>query len=369
MPVFGAIEGVDEDEFRVRSIWDLEEDGQEEGLAERGVRAAEDRAVEGPGSERERRIPGVPYPFGHMESACRALAALDERLADAGARRRWYAAVRRGQAAEQGRLCGFAVDGADACLVEFDPLAAGQSRLNGMWIVGRGLKAARLAQRGGRGGVLEGAVVSEIGVAALGRWGAEECAGADEVCDEWRALAGRGDRGLLVFADALSRVGSWRGLDAEERAVLMAVLAPRLGRLLVPTRWCSLYLMGEVAWAPALWEERARAGGAGWVQMCLEGVEGCARRGYNVLRQLELRYGLALEASPARRSSHSYGGAVDLVFESPLVDVGSMMRGLGLSRAGAQRLIGELVGAGVLRMSSRGRGRRYDAWQIGDVWG
>ena len=373
MPNWGAIAGGEEDEFRLPSIWDRDDEGEADGPG-RGVPVDAELArsggrEEGAGSREGGTLSVVPYPFGHLEGAARALAALDERLADGGARTRWHAAARRSQAAEQGRLCGFAVDGWDACLVEFDPLSAGQSRLNGMWVVGRGLKAARMVQRSVRAAAPDAGSVSEIGEAALGRWGREELAGAEAVCGELQSLAEGRERGLVVFAKALSRVGCWPGLDVEERAVLMGVLAPLLGRAFVPTRWCSLYLMREVAWGPALWEERARSGGASWVGMCLEGVGACALRGHNVLRQLELRYGLALKASPARRKSHSYQKAVDLLFECPLVDVASVMRGLGLSRAGAQGLIGELVRCGVLRMSSRGRGRRYDAWQIGDVGG
>ena len=47
-----------------------------------------------------------------------------------------------------------------------------------------------------------------------------------------------------------------------------------------------------------------------------------------------------------------------------MVDVPSLMRGLGMSRAGAQRLIEELVRVGVLSASTRGRSRRYYAWKI-----
>ena len=83
-----------------------------------------------------------------------------------------------------------------------------------------------------------------------------------------------------------------------------------------------------------------------------------------MLRQLELRHKFALRASPARRKSHSYERAVDFLFECPVVDVQSVMRGLGLSWAGAQRLIDELVRVGVLSVTSRGRSRRYGAWQI-----
>ena len=371
MPNWSAIEGGEEDEFRLPSIWDQEDEGVEDGPARGlpvdGELARSVEKQEGAGGGDGGSVAVVPYPFGCLEGAAQALAALDERLADEGARKRWYAAVRRIQAAEQGRLCGFGVDVADACLVEFDSLSAGQSRFNGMWVVARGLKAARLVQRRVRAGVPDVDSVSEICEAALGRWGREESAGAERVCGELRSLADCRERGLLVFAKALSVVGCWVGLDAEERAVMMGVMAPWLGRAFVATRWCSLYLMGNIAWGPALWEARARSGGASWLGMCLEGVGERARRGHNGLRQMELRYELALKASPARRRSHSYQRAVDLVFECPLVDVASVMAGLGLSRAGAQGLIGELVRSGVLRMSRRGRGRRYDAWQIGDI--
>ena len=50
-----------------------------------------------------------------------------------------------------------------------------------------------------------------------------------------------------------------------------------------------------------------------------------------------------------------------------MVDVQSVMRGLGLGQAGAQRLIDELVWVGVLSVTSRGRRRRYGAWQIAAV--
>ena len=372
MPDWGAIEGGDDEEFRLPSVWDeAEQEAQENGPAEPVV-GGPLRGMwkeKGAGRRGEGALPAVPYPFGNLEAAARAVSALDERLADRGAWKRWSAALRRSQAADHGRLCGFPVDVADACLVEFDPLSAGQSRLNGMWVVARGLKAAGLVQKKAGGLPPDAAAACVVGEAALGRWGAEEAEGAAEVCGEWRSLSEGGERGLLVFARALSLIRGWPGLDVEERAVVMGVMAPWLGRAFVPTRRCSVYLMRELAWAPALWESSARSGGARWVAMCLEGVGACALRGHNVLRQLELRYGLALKASPARRKSHSYRKGVDLLFECPLVDVGSVMRALGLSRAGAQRLIGDLVGAGVLRMSSRGRGRRYDAWQIGDVGG
>ena len=368
MPNWSAIEGGEEDEFRLPSIWDWEDEGEAD---EPGRGLAVDGAGARPVGKRERAngrergvVPVVPYPFGCLEGAARALAALDERLGDEGARNRWYAAVRRSESVEQARLCGFGVDFWNACLVEFDPLSAGQSRLNGMWVVARGLKAAGLVQRRVRAAVPDAESVSEIGEAALGRWGGEERAGAERVCGELRSLAECRERGLLVLAKALSVVGCWVGLDVEERAVLMGVMAPWLGRVFVPTRWCSLYLMRELAWGPALWEGRAGSGGASWIGMCLEGVGEWGRRGHNGLRQMELRYELALKASPARRKSHSYRRAVDLVFECPLVDVASVMAGLGLSRAGAQGLIGELVEAGVLSVSRRGRSRRYCAWQI-----
>ena len=122
---------VEDDGFRVSSIWDLEDDepgvgpldaarSSEGGLRGEAVRVG---ASTGAGV--------VPFPFERLEGAARALAGLDERLAERGVRRRWFAAMRRGVATEQGRLCGFPVDVADACLIEWDPLAPGQSRLNG----------------------------------------------------------------------------------------------------------------------------------------------------------------------------------------------------------------------------------------------
>ena len=355
---------VEDDGFRVSSIWDLEDDepgvgpldaarSSEGGLRGEAVRVG---ASTGAGV--------VPFPFERLEGAARALAGLDERLAERGVRRRWFAAMRRGVATEQGRLCGFPVDVADACLIEWDPLAPGQSRLNGLWVVSRGLEASRLVQRRTRARPPEAEQMGEIGGAALGRWCADAERGALEVCDRWQGLAGHDRRGLLVFCEALGMIGSWSGLDVEERAVLLGVLSPWLARVFVPTRWCCGYLMREVSWAPAAWEREARAGGGAWVDRCLEAVAVCAEGGHNVLRQLELRHRLALGASPARRKSHSYERAVDFLFECPVVDVQSVMQGLGLSRAGAQRLIEELVRVGVLRASSRGRSRRYCAWQI-----
>jgi hypothetical protein len=169
---------------------------------------------------------------------------------------------------------------------------------------------------------------------------------------------------LLVFCEALAAIGSCAGQDVEERAVLMGMLSPWLARAFVPTRWCCGYVMRDVSRAPALWEREARTGGDEWVALVMEAVEASAADGHNVLRQLELRYRMALQGSPARRASHSYERAVDYLFECPMVDVQSVMRALDLSRAGAQRLIGELVAAGLLSGSSRGRSRRYFAWKI-----
>ena len=144
----------------------------------------------------------------------------------------------------------------------------------------------------------------------------------------------------------------------------MGVLSPWLARVFVPTRWCCGYLMREISWGPAGWEREACGGGDEWIARCLEAVAVCAEGGHNVLRQLELRHGLAMRASPARRKSHSYERAIDHLFECPVVDVQSLMGALGMSRAGAQRLIEELVRVGVLNASTRGRSRRWYAWQI-----
>lgn len=349
--------------MRLPSIWDLEDEGPPaapgvgEGIEEgRGVRRAGAGVGGAPGA--------VPFPFERLEAAARALAGLDQRLGERAVRRRWFAAMRRRAAADQGRLCGFPVEVVDACLIEWDPLVPGQSRHNGLWVVGRGLRAARLVQRRTRARAPEPEQVEEIGSAALGRWCADAERGALEACERWQALAEGEQRGLLVFCGALAVMGSWGGLDVEERAVLMGVLSPWLARVFVPTRWCSAYLIGEIARAPAGWERDAQEGGEGWISRCLEAVAACAEGGHNVLRQLELRHKLALKASPARRKSHSYERAVDFLFECPVVDVQSVMRGLGLSRAGAQRLIDELVRVGVLSVPSRGRSRRYFAWKV-----
>lgn len=346
-----------EDAVRLPSIWDVEDDeGAEPDEGEGSVRSD--------GVLRPRPVGAVPFPFERLEGAARALAALDERLAERPTRRRWFAAMRRKTAAEHGRLCGFPVEVEDACLIEWDPLAPGQSRHNGLWVVARGLRASRLVQRRTRARPPDEEQVAELGRAALGRWGADAVRGAADACERWRRLAEGDRRGLLVFCEALAAVGSWAGLDVEERAVLMGVLSPWLARVFVPTRWCCGYVMRDVSRSPALWEREAQTGGEEWVALVLEAVEGCASDGHNVLRQLELRYGMALQGSPARRASHSYARAVDYLFECPMVDVQSVMRGLGLSRAGAQRLVGELVAAGLLSGSSRGRSRRYFAWKI-----
>lgn len=351
-----------DDAVRLPSIWDLEDD---EGGDAYGVeRDAGDDRVRGHAGSRQRPAGAVPFPFERLEGAARALAGLDERLAERGTRRRWFAAMRRKTAAEHGRLCGFPVDVEDACLIQWDPLAPGQSRHNGLWVVSRGLRASRLVQRRTRARPLDGEQAGEVGGAALGRWGADADQGASEVCDRWRRLAEGDRRGLLVFCEALAAVGSWGGLDVEERAVMMGVLSPWLARAFVPTRWCCGHVMRAVSRAPAIWEREARTGGEQWVALVLEAVEGCAVDGRNVLRQIELRYRMALEGSPARRASHSYERAVDYLFECPMVDVQSVMRALGLSRAGAQRLIGELVAAGLLSGSRRGRSRRWFAWKI-----
>lgn len=348
--------------LRLPSIWDVEEDEAEgplrgsEGFGDDLGRAGAPRGGAARG--------GVPYPFERLEAAARSLAGLDERLADRAVRRRWYAAMRRRAAADQGRVCGFPVDVADACLVEWDPLAPGQSRHNGLWVVARGLRAARLVQRRTRARPPDVEQVAEIGRAALGRWCVDAEQGAREACERWQAMSEVDRRGLLVFCEALRAIASWPGLDVEERAVLMGVLSPWLARMFVPTRWCSGYLMSEISLGPAGWEKEARDGGEAWLARCLEAVAVCAEGGHNVLRQLELRYKLALRASPARRKSHSYERAVDFLFECPVVDVQSVMRGLGLSRAGAQRLVEELVRVGVLSASTRGRSRRYSAWNI-----
>ena len=356
----GKRRGEDEG-LRLPSIWDPEEEPDAEpGGPERPAETGEKGQVEG-----VRPAAGaVPFPFERLEAAARALAGLDERLAERAVRRRWFAAMRRRAAADQGRLCGFPVEVADACLIEFDPLAPGQSRHNGFWVLARGLRAARLVQRRTRARPPDAEQVGEIGSAALGRWGADAGRSALEACARWQGLAEGDRRGLLVFCDALGIMGSWPGLDVEERAVLMALLSPWLARAFVPTRWCCGYLMRAVSAAPAQWERQARAGGDAWVALVLEAVEGCAEGGHNVLRQLELRHRLALQRSPARRRSHSYERAVDHLFECPVVDVQSLMRGLALSRAGAQRLIEELVRVGVLSASTRGRSRRYYAWEI-----
>ena len=354
----------EEDAFRLRSIWDVEDDEAEAALADR------ERSIDARGWDETvagRRSAGagdVPFPFQRLEGAARALAGLDERLGERGARRRWFAAMRRRAAADQGRLCGFPVDVADACLIEFDPLAPGQSRHNGFWVLARGLRASRLVQRRTRARPPEAEQVGEIGSAALGRWSADAGRGALEARGKWQGLAEDDRRGLLAFCDALGIIGAWPGLDVEERAVLMGVLSPWLARVFVPTRWCCGYLMRAVSAAPAQWEREARAGGEAWVALVLEAVADCAEGGHNVLRQLELRHGLALRASPARRKSHSYERAVDHLFECPVVDVQSLMRALSLSRAGAQRLIEELVRVGVLSTSTRGSSRRYYAWKI-----
>ena len=348
----------EEDGLRLPSIWDLED---EEPGAE-GAEEERSRKDAGPGGRKGGAV--VPFPYDRLEGAARALAGLDERLAERAVRRRWFAAMRRRAAADQGRLCGFPVEVADACLIEWDPLVPGQSRHNGLWVVARGLRAAGLVQRLTRARWPEAEQVEEIGSAALGRWCGDAEGGAVEACEKWRVLAEGERRGLLVFCEALALIGSWPGLDVEERAVLMGVLSPWLARVFVPTRWCCGYLMREVSWAPRVWEREARQGGAAWIARCLEAVAVCAEGGHNVLRQLELRHGMALRASPARRRSHSYERAIDHLFECPVVDVQSVMRGLGLSRAGAQGLIAELVRVGVLSVSTRGRGRRYCAWQI-----
>ena len=351
-----------EDAVRLPSIWDPED---EEGAGARSVDAdAGDGRVRPDAKLRPGRAGAVPFPFERLEGAARALAALDERLAERPARRRWFAAMRRKTAAEHGRLCGFPVEVEDACLIEWDPLAPGQSRHNGLWVVSRGLRASRLVQRRTRARPPDAEQAGELGRAALGRWGADAEEGAAEACERWRGLAAGDRRGLPVFCEALAAVGSWAGLDVEERAVLIGVLSPWLARVFVPTRRCCGYVMREVSRAPALWEREARRGGDEWVALVLEAVEGCAADGHDVLRQLELRYRMALQGSPARRASHSYERAVDYLFECPMVDVQSAMQGLGLSRAGAQRLIGELVAAGLLSRSSRGRSRRWFAWKI-----
>ncbi len=356
----GKRRGEDEG-LRLPGIWDVEEEPDAApGDAERSPESAGRGEVEGG----RPRAGDVPFPFQRLEAAARALAGLDERLAERAVRRRWFAAMRRRAAADQGRLCGFPVDVADACLIEWDPLAPGQSRLNGLWVVSRGLRAARLVQRRTRARPPEAEQVGEIGSAALGRWSANAGRGAMEACNKWQGLAEDDRRGLPVFCDALGIMGSWPGLDVEERAVLMGVLSPWLARVFVPTRWCCGYLMRAVSGAPAQWEREAQAGGEAWVALVLEAMDGCAGGGHNVLRQLELRRRLALRASPARRRSHSYERAVDHLFECPVVDVQSLMRGLSLSRAGAQRLIEELVRVGVLSTSTRGRSRRYYAWKI-----
>lgn len=348
---------VEDDGWRLPSIWDLEDE-------EPGAEGSDREGAKGLGASAEAGSGSLPYPFARLEAAARALAGLDERLAERAARRRWFAAMRRQQAADQGRLCGFPVDVADACLIEWDPLAPGQSRHNGLWVVSRGLRASRLVQRRTRARPPEAEQVGEIGSAALGRWCADAERGALEACESWQVMSEGDRRGLLVFCEALRAIASWPGLDVEERAVLMGVLSPWLARVFVPTRWCCGYLIGEVSGAPARWDSEARAGGEAWIARCLEAVAVWAESGHNVLRQLELRHRLALRASPARRKSHSYERAVDFLFECPMVDVQSVMRGLALSRAGAQRLIEELVRVGVLSGSSRGRSRRYYAWKI-----
>lgn len=353
----------DEEGLRFASVWDAEDDeARVEVAGGRGEAGVERRAV-APGG---RPAPSgtVPFPFERLEAAARALAGLDQRLAESAVRRRWLAAMRRRVAADQGRLCGFPVDVADACLVQWDPLVPGQSRHNGMWVVARGLRASGLVQRRTRARLPEREQLEEIGRTALGRWCAESERGALEACGRWQELAEAEARGLLVFCKALAVIGSWQGLDVEERAVLMGMFSPWLARVFVPTRWCCGSLMREVSWGPAGWEREARAGGDEWIARCLEAVAVCAEGGHNVLRQLELRHGLALRASPARRRSHSYERAIDHLFECPVVDVQSLMEALGMSRAGAQRLIDELVRVGVLNASTRGRSRRYYAWQI-----
>ena len=47
--------------------------------------------------------------------------------------------------------------------------------------------------------------------------------------------------------EALGIMGSWPGLDVEEKAVLLGVLSPWLARVFVPTRWCCGYLMRAVS--------------------------------------------------------------------------------------------------------------------------
>lgn len=359
----GKRRGTDEG-LRLPSIWDDEDDEPEVKPGNPNRSLASGGGGEGVAVAAPAGAGVVPYPFERLEAAARALAGLDERLAERAARRRWFAAMRRRAAADQGRLCGFPVDVADACLIEWDPLAPGQSRLNGLWVVARGLRASGLVQRRTRARPPEAEQVGEIGSAALGRWCADAERGALEACKSWQVASAGDRRGLLVFCEALRAISSWPGLDVEERAVLMGVLSPWLARVFVPTRWCCGYLMREISWAPAGWERDAREGGEGWIARCLEAVAACAEGGHNVLRQLELRHKFALRASPARRKSHSYERAVDFLFECPVVDVQSVMRGLGLSRAGAQRLIDELVRVGVLSVTSRGRSRRYGAWKI-----
>ena len=355
---------VEDEGFRIPSIWDLEDAEPGAGLLD-AARSSDGR-VRGQSVLDRASVGGgvVPFPFEHLEGAARALAGLDERLAEGAVRRRWFAAMRRHAAADQGRLCGFPVEVADACLIEWDPLAPGQSRLNGLWVVSRGLAVSRVVQRRTRARPPEVEQVGEIGRAAVGRWCADAKRGALEVSERWQGLAEDDRRGLLVFCEALGMMGSWPGLDVEERAVLMGVFSPWLARVFVPTRWCCGYLLREISRAPAAWEREAREGGGAWVDRCLEAVAVCAEGGHNVLRQLELRHRLALGASPARRKSHSYERAVDFLFDCPVVDVQSVMKGLGLSRAGAQRLIEELVQVGLLSISSRGRSRRYCAWKI-----
>ena len=367
--------GRDDSGFLPPSIWDVEEEddgalgGQLDlgGPDEKRARASRGGVLRSLRLEGAGGIAAVPFPFEHLEAAARALARLDEGLADEGARGRWFAAMHRCEAVHQARLCGFPVDITDACLIEWDPLAPGQSRLNGLWVVGRGLTAARRVQRRARSTPPDVASLRELGREALGRWPLPVQRGAYEVCAIWKGLAASHRRGLLVFCEALGAVGSWRGLDVEERSVLLGVLSPWLARVFVPTRRCSAYLMREISWTPAKWERAARAGGDAWVALMLVGIGRCADRGHNVLRQLEVRHELALRASPARRKSHSFERGVDHLFQSPMVDVPSMMRGAGLSRPGAQKLIADLVAAGVLGASSRGRGRRFYAREIGEI--
>ena len=221
---------VEDDGFGVPSVWDLEDD--EPGGAPLDVARSSEGGLGGEAARvgASTAVGVVPFPFERLEGAARALAGLDERLAERAVRRRWFAAMRRCAATDQGRLCGFAVDVADACLIEWDPLAPGQSRLNGLWVVSRGLEASRLVQRRTRARPPEAEQIGEIGAVALGRWCAAAERGALEVCDRWQGLAGDDRRGLLVFCEALGTMGSWPGLDVEERAVLLGVLSPWLAR-------------------------------------------------------------------------------------------------------------------------------------------